>query len=61
MVLSVEKISEHFLIPVLEKILETFPFIIEGFHSDNSSEYINRPVEKLLNKLLIGMTKSRSR
>lgn len=61
MVLSVEKISEHFLIPVLKKILETFPFIIKGFHSDNGSEYINRPVEKLLNKLLIEMTKSRSR
>ncbi len=61
MILSVEKISEHFLIPVLEQILETFPFIIKGFHSDNGSEYINKPVENLLNKLLIEMTKSRSR
>jgi hypothetical protein len=59
--LSVEKISEHFLIPVLEQLLETFPFIIQGFHSDNGSEYINKPVETLLNKLLIEMTKSRSR
>ena len=54
MILSIEKISEHFLIPVLEQLLETFPFIIKGFHSDNGSEYINKPVEKLLNKLLIG-------
>ena len=61
MILSVEKISEYFLIPVLEQLLETFPFIIKGFHSDNGSEYINKPVEKLLNKLLIKMTKSRSR
>ena len=61
MILSVEKISEYFLIPVLEQLLETFPFIIKGFHSDNGSEYINKPVEKLLNKLLIEMTKSRSR
>ncbi len=61
MMLSVEKISEHFLIPVLEKILGTFSFIIKGFHSDHGSEYINRPVEKLLNKLLIEMTKYRSR
>ena len=51
MILSVEKISEYFLIPVLEQLLETFPFIIKGFHSDNGSEYINKPVEKLLNKL----------
>ena len=61
MMLSVEKISEYFLISVLEQLLETFPFIIKGFHSDNGSEYINKPVEKLLNKLLIEMTKSRSR
>jgi transposase InsO family protein len=61
MILSVEKISEHFLIPVLEQLLEVFSFIIKGFHSDNGSEYINKPVEKLLNKLLIEMTKSRSR
>ena len=60
-VLSVKKISEQFLIPVLEQILETFPFIIKGFHSDNGSEYINKTVEKLLNKLLIEFTKSRSR
>ena len=60
-ILSVEKISEQFLIPTLEQILETFPFLIKGFHSDNGSEYINKAVEKLLNKLLIEFTKSRSR
>lgn len=60
-VLSVEKISERFLIPVLEQILEAFPFNIQGFHSDNGSEYINKAVEKLLNKLLIEFTKSRAR
>ena len=60
-VLSVEKISEQFLIPVLKQIVETFPFIIKGFHSDNGSEYINKKVENLLNKLLIEFTKSRSR
>jgi transposase InsO family protein len=58
---SVEKISEAYLIPVLEELLATFPFIILGFHSDNGSEYINHVVSKLLNKLHIEMTKSRSR
>ncbi len=58
---SVEKISEAYLIPVLEELLATFPFIIFGFHSDNGSEYINHVVSKLLNKLHIEMTKSRSR
>ena len=57
-----EKISEAFLIPVLEALLLSFPFVIHGFHSDNGSEYINQRVVKLLNKLLIEEhTKSRSR
>ncbi|MCP3870852.1 MAG: transposase family protein, partial [Gammaproteobacteria bacterium] len=37
------------------------PFIIKGFHADNGSEYINKRVAGLLNKLLIDLTKSRSR
>lgn len=58
---SVEKISEAFLLPVLEELLNTFPFVIINFHSDNGGEYINYTVAKLLNKLHIEMTKSRSR
>lgn len=58
---SVEKISEAYLIPVLEELLAAFPFVIINFHSDNGSEYINQIVAKLLNKLHIKMTKSRSR
>ena len=61
-VATCEKISEAFLIPVLEALLLSFPFVIRGFHSDNGSEYINTRVAKLLNKLLIEeQTKSRSR
>ncbi|MGA8146559.1 MAG: hypothetical protein WB870_03160 [Gallionellaceae bacterium] len=61
-VATCEKISEAFLIPVLEALLLSFPFVIHGFHSDNGSEYINKLVAKLLNKLLIEeQTKSRSR
>ncbi len=60
-VLSCRGISEQFLIPVLTEMLETFPFDISGFHADNGSEYINHQVAKLLNKLHIELTKSRSR
>ncbi len=60
-VASVEKISERYLIPVLEQMLDAFPFVILSFHSDNGSEYINKQVAKLLNKLLIEFTKSRAR
>jgi transposase InsO family protein len=54
-------ISEAWLLPVLEDMLEQFPFRIRGFHSDNGSEYINYQVSGLLNKLLIEQTKSRPR
>ena len=60
-VCTVEKISEYYLIPALEQILKNFPFRILGFHSDNGSEYINRRVAGLLEKLFIEFTKSRSR
>jgi len=60
-VVAVEKISEHYLRPVLAAALEQFPFYIKGFHSDNGSEYINHVVAALLNKLLIEQTKSRPR
>jgi hypothetical protein len=55
------KISERFLIPVLEQLIESFPFEIKEIHADNGSEYINHTVAKLLKKLLIELTKSRSR
>jgi len=58
---SAEKISEAFLIPILEKLIECFPFIIIEFHADNGGEYINYQVANMLNNLLIKLTKSRSR
>jgi transposase InsO family protein len=60
-VAAVEKISEDYLLPILKQLLEQFPFIIRQFHSDNGSEYINHTIARLLNKLLIKLTKSRPR
>ena len=34
-VVTVERISERFLIPALALLLDQFPFKIQGFHSDN--------------------------
>ena len=42
-------------------LLESFPFEIRGFHSDGGSEYINRDVARLLEKLRIEFTRSRPR
>jgi len=61
MVLSVKKISERYLIPALKQLLEDFPFFIQGFHSDNGWEYINKRVVEPLKKLRIEFTKSRLR
>lgn len=58
---AAEQINEAHLLPVLEAMLEQFPFAIRGFHSDNGSEYINERVAKLLEKLLVEQTKSRPR
>lgn len=58
---AVEKISEAYLVPLLEELLAQCPFVILGFHSDNGSEYINTVVAELLNKLLVKQTKSRAR
>ena len=60
-VFAVERISEAYLLPVLAAMMDAFPFTILGFHSDNGSEYINYQVAKLLEKLRIEQTKSRSR
>ena len=45
----------------MEQLLDSFPFTLLGFHSDNGSEYINGRVAQLLEKLHIEFTKSRSR
>jgi transposase InsO family protein len=59
-VAATPQISELWLMPVLQSILEQFPFVIRGFHSDNGSEFINYNVAGLLNKLRIEQTKSRA-
>jgi len=38
---AAEKINEEYLLPLLEKIITTYPFRIINFHADNGSEYIN--------------------
>ena len=58
---SVEKISEHYLKPSVSKAMESLPFKIRGFHTDNGSEYVNKTIAKLLNKLNVEFTKSRAR
>ena len=47
-VAATPQISESWLIPLLEQLLEQFPFTIRGFHSHNGSEFINYTVARLL-------------
>ena len=60
-VVSLERIIEKHLEANLEDILKQFPFRINAFHSDNGSEFVNKTVAKILNKLLIRFTRSRPR
>lgn len=60
-VATCERISEAYLLPVLKDLMDQFPFEILGFHSDNGSEYINKTVANLLDKMRVEQTKSRSR
>lgn len=54
------KISEAYLLPVLQGVLAQFPFEVLGFHTDNGSEYINHRVAAMLKKLHAEFTKSRA-
>lgn len=58
---AVERISEAFLLPVIALLLDGFPFVIRGFHSDSGGEYVNHEVAQLLEKLRVEFTKSRPR
>ena len=42
------RITQHFLVPVLEALLSAFPFTVQAFHADNGSEYVNHFVADLL-------------
>ena len=61
LVAAVEQISEAFLLPVIALLLDGFPFVVRGFHSDSGSEYINHKTAQLLDKLRVEFTKSRPR
>jgi hypothetical protein len=42
-IVTVERMSEAFMLPAIQQILEVFPFEILGFHADNGGEYIKEP------------------
>lgn len=58
---AVEKITDCRLIPLLQKIIDSYPYRIINFHADNGTEYINRKVAEILNNLFVKLTKSRPR
>lgn len=60
-VFCVPSICERYLKIVLEELIIACPFKIINFHSDNGSEYINKVMADILNRLHIKQTKSRPR
>jgi hypothetical protein len=61
LVASVERVSEAYLLPLIALLLDGFPFAVRGFHSDSGSEYVNREMARLLDKLRVEFTRSRPR
>ena len=60
-VACVPTICDKDMLPILEAILALYPFVIIEFHADNGSEFINKLVVKLLNRLHVTLSKSRPR
>jgi len=60
-VFAVEHISEAYLLPVLEAMMDAFPFVIRGSTATTARSTSTTKVAKLLKKLLVEQTKSRSR
>ena len=61
LIATVPRITEKYMRPIIEALLKLFPFRVFEFHADNGSEYINKIVVELLNKIHVKLTKSRSR
>lgn len=59
-VFCVPQLSERYMLPALEFILDQYPFVIFNFHSDRGKETINYVVADLLQRLVIKQTKNRS-
>lgn len=60
-VFCVPSICEKYMKEVLEDLYIICPFQIVNFHSDNGSEFINKVVADILNRLHVNQTKSRPR
>jgi transposase InsO family protein len=60
-VACVSTICDRDMLPVIERTLDAFPFVVQEFHADNGSEYINHQVVALCNRLLVMLSKSRPR
>lgn len=61
LVACVETICARDMLPMMEAVLAQFPFVVHEFHADNGSEYMNRLVVQLMNRMLIDLSKSRPR
>ena len=50
---AVSRLTEREMAPLLESLISDCPFQVRGIHTDNGSEYINRKVAAMLQKLNI--------
>ena len=55
----VPRITERYVLPVVEAMLHQFPFRIWELHSDNGSEFVDHLLFRMLQKLGVELTRSR--
>lgn len=60
-VVCTEQITHSYMHTVMARLMEQFPFTIQGIHADNGSEYINTRMLELMENARIALTKSRPR
>ena len=57
MVVTVQSLSEAFLLRVIARMLSQFSFELHGFPSNNGSKYVNRNVPAMLKNLQFEFTR----
>jgi len=60
-VATVPALRKEHMLPTLKVMLEQFPFVVQGFHSDGGVEYVNYEVAAMLQAQHIAFTRSRPR
>ncbi len=60
-VFCVEEINKNFLLPVLNELIDKFPFVVINFHPGNGSSNFSKKIVNFLQKLIVESSMSSAR